>query len=107
MPHLGFAGAGTVIKTTIHDHAAAHTAAHVNPEDAPKPLPCSPESLSEGGHIGIVLHGNRHSGEFANPVSQRKIMPAGHLMRATNLAGIRVYRSAKTHAHRGDGMPGH
>ena len=107
MADLGFTGAGTVIKTTVHDHAAAHTAAHVNPEDTSKPLPCPPQCLSEGGHIGIILDGNRHSGELANPVSQRKIMPARHLMRATNLAGLRVHRPTKTHAHRGDAMPGH
>ena len=81
------------------DHATAHTAAHVDPEDALKPSPCSPQCLSQGGHIGIVLHSNGHSSEFTNPVSQREIMPARHLMRATNLPCLGVDRPAETHAH--------
>jgi len=52
--------------------------------------------------IGVVLDGHRGFGDRFQPLAQWELRPTLDLMRATDLAGIAVHRSAEPDAHGAD-----
>src|SRR5207249_9927744 len=57
---------------------------------------CAVQCFTEGRRVRVVIDANGQSAERLQPVAQFEIRPAFDLMRATNLAGFPIHRSAET-----------
>ncbi len=95
---FGFAGRCAVVNATFQDESATDAAAECDVENRVGILACAVKRLAERGHIGVVVHEYGRVDESAQPATEIEFRPAFDLMRAANLSGAPIHRSAETDA---------
>ena len=79
---------------------AAHAAACRHIENRIASAPRTVQSLTQRGHVAIVLHEHGHPGQIAQPLRQRKIIPASEMVGLHDLPRAPIDRPAVAHANR-------
>jgi hypothetical protein len=89
-----------VIKAPIHYQPTANATAQSDIEGRIETGSSTVPSLSQRGHVGVILDKYRGGRDRLKPARQVELGPSFDLMGSANLAAFPIYRSAKTDAYR-------
>ncbi len=91
---LDLARRGAVIDMPTHDQSAADAAAQRDVHRGIAVPPRAAARLAERGDVRVIVHRHWHAAEFSQPIPQREIRPAGHVVRAANSPAPPIDRPA-------------
>jgi len=103
MTKLGLARLCAMIDFTIDNEPTPDTAAGVCIEDRIKTRASPTHGLRKRGDVRVVIDRNGKACDFAQPIAQREIVPAFHVVGTANAAGFPIDGTPITDTH---GLPG-